>query len=64
MPKVIAEVIPLQAIEAPPHPRTELGKKLWKIRRRSIANGLPLLDAEEIAREVQLRRGGQHDKRL
>lgn len=39
-------------------PRTELGRELWDLRQKIIASGEPLLDAEEIDREVARRRGG------
>ena len=45
-------------------PQTELGRRLWEIRKKSIANGMPLLNAEGIEREIQQRRGGQDDERL
>jgi len=45
-------------------PQTELGRRLWEIRKKSIANGMPLLNAEGIEREIQQRRGGQDDGRL
>ena len=38
-------------------PRTDLGKKLAEIRARIVASGAPLLDWDEIAREVAMRRG-------
>ena len=39
-------------------PRTELGRELWALRQKIVASGEPLLDAEEIDREVARRRGG------
>lgn len=38
-------------------PRTALGKKLLELRRRIIAEGVPLLTAQGVAREVRKRRG-------
>lgn len=38
-------------------PQTELGKKLWEIRRRSLAYGPKLLTWDEINEEVSDRRG-------
>lgn len=39
-------------------PKTELGKKLWRIRERAIASGkIELLDWEGIEREIDGRRG-------
>jgi hypothetical protein len=40
-------------------PRTELGRRLWEIRKRSIVSGARLLNWEEIEREIKDRRGGQ-----
>lgn len=39
-------------------PRTPLGRELWELRKRIVASGEPLLDAEGIEREVAERRGG------
>lgn len=46
-------------------PRTPLGKKLLEIRQRIVASGRPLLDWEDIDREIAARRGryGSEDKR-
>jgi hypothetical protein len=33
-------------------PQTPLGKKLWEIRQRAIANGMTLLDESEIGQEL------------
>jgi len=41
----------------PEPPRTELGRKLWEIRRRIIESGAPLLDWNQIEEEVAARRG-------
>lgn len=38
-------------------PQTELGKKLWEIRQRIVASGIPLLSDEELEQELALRRG-------
>jgi len=38
-------------------PKTELAKRLWEIRKRIVASGTPLLDWEDVAREVAERRG-------
>jgi hypothetical protein len=40
-------------------PRTRLGKKLLEIRQRVIASGRPLLDWEDIDRELAEQRGRQ-----
>jgi hypothetical protein len=40
-------------------PRTPLGKKLLEIRRRIVASGRPLLDWEDIDREIAEQRGKQ-----
>ena len=44
--------------EATFQPKTELGRELWDLRQKIRASGEPLLDAEEIDREVSRRRGG------
>ena len=38
-------------------PRTELGKRLWEIRKRIVASGTPLLDWDGVSQEVADRRG-------
>jgi len=38
-------------------PRTPLGKRLWAIRERAIANGMSLLSEDEILKEIEFRRG-------
>jgi hypothetical protein len=40
-------------------PRTRLGKKLLEIRQRIVASGRPLLDWEDIDRELAEQRGRQ-----
>ncbi len=40
-------------------PRTPLGKKLLEIRQRIVASGRPLLDWEDIDREIAEQRGRQ-----
>jgi hypothetical protein len=44
-------------------PRTELGRRLWELRKKIVASGEPLLSRDEIEREVAERRGGvsEHD---
>jgi hypothetical protein len=46
-------------------PRTPLGKKLLEIRQRIVASGRPLLDWEDIDREIAEQRGrqGREDER-
>jgi hypothetical protein len=46
-------------------PRTRLGKKLLEIRQRIVASGQPLLDWENIDREIAEQRGiqGREDER-
>lgn len=39
-------------------PQTPLGKKLWEIRQRIVASGVPLLNEEELEQELAERRGG------
>ena len=38
-------------------PRTDLGRKLWEIRKKIVASGAPLLGWEEIEAEIADRRG-------
>jgi len=38
-------------------PRTDLGRQLWKLRRRIVASGEQLLNCDDIDREVAARRG-------
>jgi hypothetical protein len=40
------------------HPRTPLGRRLWEIRKQVVESGEPLLDREDLEREVAERRGG------
>jgi hypothetical protein len=46
-------------------PRTPLGKKLLEIRQKIVASGHPLLDWEDIDREIAEQRGrqGREDER-
>lgn len=47
----------------PPFPLvTPLAKKLWELRQKIIASGVPLLDWNDIEREVQERRGGVREE--
>jgi hypothetical protein len=39
------------------HPRTPLGQRLWELRQKIVASGIPLLTWDEIEREVRDRRG-------
>lgn len=45
-------------------PRTPLGRRLWEIRNRILASGEPLLDWDDIEREVAERRGGVSESDL
>ena len=44
-------------------PKTPLGRRLWELRKRIVASGVPLLEWDDIEREVAERRGGvsEHD---
>jgi hypothetical protein len=42
-------------------PRTTLGERLLAIRAKIVASGAPLLDPDEIDKEVAARRGGAQD---
>jgi len=48
----------VEATESSYIPNTALGKRLVAIRARMEASGTPLLDRDEIEREVAARRGG------
>jgi hypothetical protein len=56
----------LEESEPPPKeefkPRTPLGRELWELRKRIVASGEPLLDADAIEREVAERRGGVSER--
>jgi hypothetical protein len=39
-------------------PRTPLGRLLWELRKRMVASGEPLLDWDDLEREIAERRGG------
>jgi hypothetical protein len=54
---------PTNGLPEPPFPLvTPLAKKLWEIRQRIVASGVPLLDWDDIEREVRQRRGGVMDE--
>lgn len=38
-------------------PRTSLGRTLWELRSKIIESGIPMLNAEELEREIKERRG-------
>ena len=44
------------------NPRTTLGKRLWKLRKKIQTTEEALLDWEDVVREVQERRGEQDDR--
>jgi hypothetical protein len=52
----LQSILPEKAREF--EPQTPLGKKLWEIRQRAIANGMTLLDESELEQELSDRRGG------
>ncbi len=53
---------PREAEEDDYVPRTPLGRLLMEARREVIASGVPLLDWDDLEREVAERRGGAGDK--
>lgn len=59
LPKAHFEASPLPAPACVFHPKTELAKRLWEIRLRSIASGenKALLDWKGVQKEVAERRG-------
>ena len=46
------------------YPRTELGRRLWELRKKIVASGEPLLDRDEVEREIAERRGGVSEHSL
>jgi hypothetical protein len=42
-------------------PKTPLGQRLWQIRQEVVESGEPLLDWDDIEREVAERRGGSNE---
>lgn len=64
MPKIDTGRLPADMAAAPPHseapgyePRTPLGQKLMVLRRQIARSGEPLLDWEDLDREIAERRG-------
>jgi hypothetical protein len=50
--------------EAPDYePQTPLGKRLWALRKKIIASGEPLLDWDDVERELAERRGQKEPER-
>jgi hypothetical protein len=43
-------------------PKTNLGKQLWEIRQRAIANGITCLTESQVEQELADRRGGYRVK--
>lgn len=60
--KVWDEKLP-ERQEAPEEyvPQTPLGQRLWQIHQRIVESGEPLLDWDDVEREVAERRGGSSD---
>ncbi|MEW5868374.1 MAG: hypothetical protein AB1894_03805 [Chloroflexota bacterium] len=57
--KLPDDVLPIKALPNPVSvftPKTELASRLWEIRKRITATGEPLLDWDDIQKEVSLRR--------
>ena len=52
-PQDLLEPLPVTSF----HPKTELGRRLWRLRLRIVASGQPLLDWAGIDREMRERRG-------
>lgn len=52
-----ADDSPVLSWEASFIPKSDLGKKLWEIRKRAIANGMKLFSDEEIFNEIDKLRG-------
>ncbi len=43
-------------------PQTPLGNKLWEIRQKIVAAGVPLLSDDELEQEILERRGGWQEE--
>lgn len=58
--QVLALAQSLKPLQVEPEflPQNALGRKLWEIRQRAIANGMKLLTEEEFEQELADRRGG------
>ena len=55
---------PTNGLPEPPFPLvTPLSKKLWELRQKIVESGAPLLDWDDIEREVQERRGGVREEK-
>jgi hypothetical protein len=52
---------PTVPVEDEFQPRTPLGRSLWELRKQIVASGEPLLDRDDLEREVAERRGGVSD---
>ena len=58
------EVNQSQLAEEEFKPRTPLGRRLWELRKRIVASGEPLLDWDDLEREIAERRGGVSERDL
>lgn len=47
---------PTEAGEPEFYPKTPLGRQLWELRKQIVASGEPLLDREDLEREIAERR--------
>lgn len=55
---------PSEAPEPEFQPKTPLGRSLWELRKQIVASGEPLLDREDLEREIAERRGGVSERDL
>ena len=55
---------PAEAPEPEFQPKTALGHRLWELRKQIVAAGEPLLDREDLEREIAERRGGVSERDL
>jgi hypothetical protein len=53
-----------EASEPEFQPKTELGRRLWELRKQIVASGEPLLEREDLEREIAERRGGVSAREL
>jgi hypothetical protein len=54
----------LEAQEPEFRPKTELGRRLWELRKQIVASGEPLLEWEDLEKEIAERRGGVSERDL
>ena len=53
---------PPEAPEPEFQPKTALGRCLWELRKQIVASGEPLLEWEDLEKEIAERRGGVSER--